>query len=124
MATPIAKLNNEDTNGYGLALEANIMYRRTRPATEKVRNKGREDDSGYLHHEVSSLMFSPKGQIYSVVIPHPPVELWLAYEAKRDKKLNEVMDTGMLTYSKDEAIDIIEQQRRSNGGSKKKRKIE
>lgn len=90
MGTPIAKLNNEQTNGYGLAIEADIKYRRTRPAGDRARDKRSETDAGYLQHEVSPLLFAPKGKIYSVVVPHAPIDMWIAYGIKRDQKLEGV----------------------------------
>jgi|GEM_PF-4356452 len=52
MSIPIAKLTDENTNGYGLAIEAGIKYRRTRPADDNFHKHRSENDSGYLMHEV------------------------------------------------------------------------
>lgn len=93
MGTPISKLNNETTNGYGLAIEADIRYRRTKPADEKT-HRIQKNDSGYLTHEISPLHFASKGRIHSMIVPHPPVELWQGYETKRAQKLKEVRDAG------------------------------
>ncbi|KKG95737.1 hypothetical protein DU68_14830 [Methanosarcina mazei] len=56
MGLPIAKLTDEDTKGYGLAIEADIKYRRTRPAGDNYHKHRSENDSGYLMHEVSALI--------------------------------------------------------------------
>jgi len=66
MGTPINKLDDEDTNGYGLAIEADLRYRRTRPSSDLSK-----DDTGYLEHEISPLHYGPKGIIYSIIVPHP-----------------------------------------------------
>lgn len=95
MGTPIGKLSNEDTNGYGLAIEADIRYRRTRPGTESI---GTSEESNYLIHEVNSLHYGPKGIVYSVVVPHPPVESWLKYGEKRAVKLTELREAGTEVY--------------------------
>lgn len=95
MGTPIGKLSNEDTNGYGLAIEADIRYRRTRPGTESL---GSGDESQYLIHEVNSLHYGPKGIVYSVVVPHPPTESWVQYDAKRSVKLAELREAGVDAY--------------------------
>lgn len=95
MGTPIGKLSNEDTNGYGLAIEADIRYRRTRPGTESI---GSGDESQYLIHEVNSLHYGPKGIVYSVVVPHPPVESWIKYGEKRAVKLAALREAGIEAY--------------------------
>lgn len=98
MGTPIRKLTNEDTNGYGLGIEADIKYKRTHPAT----NTGNaETDSGYLHHEITKLKFSAKGVIHSVVVPHPDIPSWREYEAKRARKLSDVREAGLLAQDVD-----------------------
>jgi hypothetical protein len=120
MGTPIAKLDDEQTNGYGLALEADIKYRRTRPASESARNKHSEDDSGYLQHEVSALQYCPKGIIHSMVVPHAPVELWVGYEAKRAMKLEDVRNAGAAAYDGSAGVDeIMELKREVNKANKK-----
>jgi hypothetical protein len=91
MATPTRKLNDKDTNGYGLGIALDIKYRRTSPATD-AHQKHREGESSYLHHEISSLHFSPKGKIDSIIVPHPPVETWNLYEDARNEKLAEVRE--------------------------------
>ena len=131
MTTPIAKLSNEDTNGYGLAIEADIKYRRTRPASDAMRHKRSENDSGYLQHEVSPLQYGPKGRIYSVVVPHAPIDMWQAYEAKRAKKLEDVRNAGAVAYDGAVAVDEILQLKKelnnsvksSNGSGFKGRKV-
>jgi hypothetical protein len=90
MSTPLAKLSNVDTNGFGLAVEADVKFRRTRPANESFVNKHTDDDSGYLQHEVMPLSYASRGNIYSIVIPHAPEALWDQYEIKRANKLEEV----------------------------------
>ncbi|MFA5395388.1 MAG: hypothetical protein WC346_05140 [Methanogenium sp.] len=107
MTTPIAKLDDEATNGYGLAIEADIRYRRTKPATEGAYKQRNENDSGYLMHEVSSIHYGPKGRIYSVVVPHAPIDLWVGYEAKRAAKLDELRRAGFAAYDGKAAIDEI-----------------
>jgi hypothetical protein len=101
MGTPIRKLSDEDTNGYGLAIEADIKYRRTSPAGNKVRNKKSENDSGYLQHVVSHVNFAPKGRINSIIVPHPDVELWNEYGKKRDIKLQDVKAAGLIAQQDD-----------------------
>jgi hypothetical protein len=100
------------------------MYRRTKPSSDKQRNKGREDESGYLQHEVTPLHFSPKGRISWVVIPHPPIDMWFGYEAKRDKKLEDVRNAGLLACDESEEREVAEQQKRGGGSKRKSRKIE
>lgn len=107
MGTPLAKLTGKQTNGYGLAIEADIRYRRTKPAGDNYHKQRSENDSGYLMHEVSPLHFAPKGRIYSIVVPHPTVELWQGYEAKRAQKLAEVREAGFL--AQEELEDIPEE---------------
>lgn len=126
MTTPIAKLDNKATNGYGLAIEADIKYRRTRPATDRSRNKRNENDSGYLQHEVSPLQYGPKGRIYSVVVPHAPVDLWVQYENKRAQKLEDVRNAGLVAYDTSDAVDEImsmkkEMSKAASGGKKQGR---
>lgn len=95
MGTPIGKLNDEDTNGYGLAVEADIRYRRTRPSVDDA---SIGEESGYLVHEVSQLHYAPKGTIFSVVVPHPGMKSWKGYEARRAGKLADVRDSGFVAY--------------------------
>ena len=122
MSTPIGKLNNQDTNGYGLAIEADIKYRRTKPASEKARNKGHEGDSGYLQHEVSSLHYSPKGRIFSIVVPHAPTHLWVQYENKRAQKLEDVRNAGLAAYDNSANADEIMSMKKEMAKEKKQGK--
>jgi hypothetical protein len=119
MTTPIAKLDDKDTNGYGLAIEADIKYRRTRPASDAMRHKRSENDSGYLQHEVSALQYGPKGRIHSVIVPHAPLNLWDAYSLKRDKKLQDVRNAGMVAHDGAVAVDEILQLKKELSNSQK-----
>jgi hypothetical protein len=92
MATPIGKLSNIDTNDYGLAIEADIRFRRTKPSNNAHKSQG---DTGYLVHEISPLYYCPNGRIYSIVVPHVPVDLWVGYEDKRNAKLEQVREKGL-----------------------------
>jgi hypothetical protein len=101
LGTPTGKLTNADTNGYGLAIECDFKLRRTRPSKDTSK-KGREDDSGYLQHIVSSIHFSKKGEIFNIVMPHPPIELWADYEDVRNAKLTEVREKALSQYAGNE----------------------
>jgi hypothetical protein len=108
MITPIRKLNDKQTNGHGLAIEADVRIHKTRPATKNDHKMSGENDSSYLIHEIKPLQYSPKGIITSVIVPHPPIELWLGYEEKRAKKLQEVRDRGfMVQEEREEDVDKI-----------------
>jgi hypothetical protein len=100
LGSPIEKLSNADTNGYGLGIECDFKLRRTKPG-RNTSQKGRDDDSGYLQHIVSAVHFSQKGEIMSFVLPHPPIELWAKYEDVRDAKLTEVRERALGEYSED-----------------------
>lgn len=118
MGTPLNKLNDEDTNGYGLAIEADLRYRRTRPSSDLSK-----DDTGYLEHEISPLHYGPKGIIYSIIVPHPPVKQWKEYEDKRNTKLAQVRDAGLVAFDNvNEVADEIMRMKKEAAETKPKTK--
>lgn len=101
LITPIAKLNNEQTGGHGLYLEADLKIRTTRPASEHDRHRRSENDSGYLTHQVSHYKYGAKSLMYSILLPHPGIKSWKEYSVKRDIKLEEIREAAFTTYDQE-----------------------
>lgn len=101
-ATPISKLNDKQNNGYGLASEVDIKYRYSKPTGEGKQNQRGDGSSGYMDSEVKHWRYARKGVIKSIIVPHPPIELWKGYEKKRAERLEDVKTAAVLQKRTDE----------------------
>lgn len=73
LVSPEKKLSTEDTHGRGLATLVDLRIKSTDVFNDEVRYK--------------LMRYAPGGRIKRVVVPHPPVDLWLKYQGIRDKFL-------------------------------------
>jgi hypothetical protein len=70
LVSPEKKLSNEDTRGRGLATLVDLRIKSTDVFNDEVRYK--------------LMRYAPGGRIKRVVVPHPPVDMWLKYQGIRD----------------------------------------
>lgn len=96
VGSPINKLNDKQNCGYGLASEIDLKIRSSKPSQEGKQKTKTDGSTGYLEHEVKSWRYGPKGVIKSIIVPHPPMDLWKKYEKKRAKRLSEILAEGTI----------------------------